>query len=463
MDEKLDLPFDAGFSGGIVDSTGLIRIAGELEIKPGKLSVKLPAFLGYVFDDVELQAYKVQFAGIGDYTPAFLTTHDHTYVLIDRDGQVVVQFTEPTTDEKRMNIYLCDIIHPNGLVDAIVPKFDYVVQGDNVLGDALRFLDPVIRGCKVVPNGLNLDIYSGSILIRNSEDLTRTDVIDISAANSFSFVYTMTNSVYSGLTTIIDPNNYDNGNVLTAVPPGLYTVQRIGITHLKEYVVQYGTVVHPSLTSALGYITDADINFEVETGLAQGAVLAYLIVQQGSATIQAYRTNNFGEAVEPVGAIAAAGALLVVNNLSDLSNVATAQLNLGAGAVNGLATLDALGKLTSSQLPFTKQYYGYSNILQVHNVGINTVLESVVDNTTTVDATFVRLQFYVDVVDRTLYYELYNETAAALLASGILAVSGFQNIVVVKPVASSVLSVKMNKNLPGGTDPTVRGLVISYE
>lgn len=46
-----------------------------------------------------------------------------------------------------------------------------------------------------------------------------------------------------------------------------------------------------------------------------------------------------------------AGALLAANNLSDLGSLATAQTNLGAGAANGLATLDATAKVPSSQLP----------------------------------------------------------------------------------------------------------------
>ncbi len=469
--EPLDLPVDPGYPGGIVDSTGLVRITGVLEIKPGKLSVKLPAFLGYVFDDVELKAYRVQFAGIGDYTPAYLVTHDHTYVLVDRLGDIVVQNTVPTTDEKRMNIYLCDIVHPDGFVAALVPKFDYVVQESNTLGDALRFLDPVIRGCKIIPNGVNLqlDIYSGSILIRNAEDLTRTDVIDVQADSAISFFYTMADGNYSASVNTVDPNNYDNGGVLTAVPPGMFSVQRIGITHEKQYVIQYGDILFGTMAATLAYITDADVNFTVEPGLTQGATLAYLAIQQGCISLliggqaQLHKTNNFGEAVEPVAAISSAGALLVANNLSDLSNVATARTNLGAGAANGLATLNASGKLTASQLPFTKQYYGNTGVLKVHNTVSTKVLESVLDNTTSIDATNVRIQFYVDIVDRNLDYVIMNDTLPGLITNGSMAVSGFQNIVVAKPVATAVLSVRMSKNLVSGTDPIVRGLVISYE
>jgi len=469
--EPLDLPIDPSFGNSIVDSTGLVRITGNLEIKPGKLAVKLPPFIGYVFDEDELKAYKVQFPGTSDYTPAFLTTHDHTYVLIDRTGAIVVQNTEPTTDDRRMNIYLCDIVHPGGFVAALIPKFDYVVQESNALGDALRCLDPVIRGCKIIANGanLNLDIYSGSILIRNVEDMTRTDVLDIDADTAFSFVYSKLDGVYGPSTNVVDPNNFDNGGVLSPVVAGMFTVQRIGITHDKQFVIQYGTVLFGSMTSALTYITNADVNFDTEPGLAQGATLAYIAVQQGAVALnigsiaQIHKTNNFGEAMEPVNAASAAGVLLVANNLSDLSNVTTARTNLGAGAPNGLATLDASSKLTASQLPFTKQYYGSTGPLKVHNTLTSKVLESIVDNTTTLDATNVRVQFYVEIVDRNLDYVIFNDTLPGLITSGSMAVSGFQNIVVAKPVANSVISVRLSKNIVGGTDPIVRGLVISYE
>lgn len=45
------------------------------------------------------------------------------------------------------------------------------------------------------------------------------------------------------------------------------------------------------------------------------------------------------------------GDMLAANNLSDLTNKATARTNLGAGAANGLATLDATSKIPTSQLP----------------------------------------------------------------------------------------------------------------
>lgn len=67
--EPLDLPIDPSFGNSIVDSTGLVRITGNLEIKPGKLAVKLPPFIGYVFDEDELKAYKVQFPGTIATTP----------------------------------------------------------------------------------------------------------------------------------------------------------------------------------------------------------------------------------------------------------------------------------------------------------------------------------------------------------------------------------------------------------
>ena len=59
--EALEFPTDPNFSGVSVDSTGLVRMTGDLEIKPGKLSVKLPPFLGYIFDAEEMKAFKVQF------------------------------------------------------------------------------------------------------------------------------------------------------------------------------------------------------------------------------------------------------------------------------------------------------------------------------------------------------------------------------------------------------------------
>lgn len=470
--EPLDLPIDSVITiGAAVDSTGLVRITGVLEIKPGKTAVKLPPFIGYIFDEDELKAYKIQFPGTSDYTPAFLTTHDHTYVLIDRNANIVVQYTEPTNDNCCANIYFCDIIHPSGFVAAIIPKFDYVVQENNALGDAIRFLDPVIRGCRIVPNGsnLNLDIYSGSILIRNIEDMTKTDVLDVEAKNAFSFVYSKLDGVYSNSTNIIDPENYDNGGVLSTVVPGMFTVQRIGINHNKQFVVQYGNILFGSMSDTLNYITNADVNFDTEPGLSQGATLAYLAIQQGNVALnikpqaQIYKTNNLGESVEPPNAASSTGSLLVANNLSDLSNVFDARLNLGAGVPNGLATLNSTGKLTNSQIPFTKQYYGSTGPLKVHNTLSSKVLESIVDNVTSADAINVRIQFYVEIVDRNLDYVIFNDTLPGLITNGSMAVSGFQNIVVAKPISNSIISVRFSKNIIGGTDPMVKGLVISYE
>ncbi len=80
---------------------------------------------------------------------------------------------------------------------------------------------------------------------------------------------------------------------------------------------------------------------------ATGAVL-------GGVIVGANITNTSGTiSLTGANVTAALGytPLSAANNLSDLANAATARTNLGAGAANGLATLDATSKIPVAQIP----------------------------------------------------------------------------------------------------------------
>jgi len=467
--EALPDPQDATVLTPVIDSTGMVRISGALEIRIDKLHVKLPAFFGYIFDDEDYKAHRINFPGVDNYEPEFRTTADKTHVLIARTGEIYALDTPPTTADRRLNIYLCEIDHAAGEITTVIPRFDYVVQEGNNLGDALRFLDPVIRGCLIEANGANLHLnrYSGAILLRNAEDLTRTDVIDVSAEEKFSFCYTDRNSNIGLETDEINPNFYDNDGVIEPVPDGSYTVQRIGITYDKHYLIQYGDTVLNTLLEASDYLARADFDYPIEAGLAQGATLCYLVIRHGTVSLIAdgdakfIKTNNFGEFANS-GALDSVGNLLAVNNLADVANVAQARINLGAGLAGGLATLNNQVKIPQVNLPFIRQTYGTSGTLIVHNIEYLTVLRVVFDTTTSLNATNMRIQFHSEIVDRQIEYTVDDLTNVENLAAGVILANGLQNILV--PVSvSGLIAIAVRKDAVGGVDPIISGLVVSYE
>jgi hypothetical protein len=427
-DEKLPYPIDPKFGPfGIpsINSTGIVELKGLLSINVGATTIFIPAFDGTIYDKSTRSTTTISFVGDDAYSPEFLLSDPYTNVLFDVDGALIAINTAPTDVQMRDFIWLCQIQHPNGVITDIISKFDYVTQESNNIGDVLSFLDPVIRGCKIVPNGVNLqiNIQAGNIMIKDIGTVNNPSVITIQATIGLGFRYATYNSQYSILTTTVTPNFYDANGSITAVPAGLFTIQRIGIRFDRTFLIQYGNQLYASMATAIAALNDVDTNFPTEPSLESGATLCYLILQQGTVSLLAsgvnfIPTDNFGE---------------VVNSLTTVSLLPSKQ------------TFGALNK-------YLVNVTTYSNILYFPFIASNFV-----------DQLTMQIVLYVTITDTTMDYQLVDEIAPSTLGTGTISTTGNHILTFATPSIDSLLNFSIKRSSVGGVDPVVKGVYITFD
>lgn len=475
FDEKLTLAYGLGdFDLPIINSTGVIKLDDDFKILPGSISVSIPAFQGYIFNQETTISNPIDYKGNSNYTPQFLLTADATHVLIDVDSEITAQSTEPNDQQKEDFVYLCEIQHPQGIVTNIVQHYDSVTQGSNKLGNLVRFLDPMVRRCNITPNGNNLllDINAGQIMINAVGD-DQTYTSDIKAESPMSFQYTTQDSTYGAATTSVDPDNYDNAGVVTAVTPGNYTIQRMGLTFDKTKLIQYGRTQYANIEAAIVAFNDIETNFLIEDGMNKGAILGYILVQQGVTDLSDTSTgvivpvDIFGEIKNPladtiISTITTGTALLAANNLSDLTNASTARTNLGAGAANGLAQLNASSQVVAAQLPATIQPQGILQQIKVTNTAYEEVLYVPIVSTLYTGLANVNIVFYVEIGNRNLDYEVREELGPSVVTTGTITTTGHKQITFARPGGDIILKLALKKSAIDGDHPLLKGLLVSF-
>lgn len=120
------------------------------------------------------------------------------------------------------------------------------------------------------------------------------------------------------------------------------------------------TEVTSTAAGDFAYVVDVSDTTDSPQGSSRKVQISNLLPDSGATAgiygdgthVPVITVNGKGQIISiSVAAISGSGSLLAANNLSDLANPATARTNLGAGAPNGLATLDANSKVPITQIP----------------------------------------------------------------------------------------------------------------
>lgn len=204
----------------------------------------------------------VTWSAFSAQTVTNLATAEVSYIYINETGAIVQQTTEPTPASRRNDIFLCRLVHPdNTTIVAAGNRPDISIDLGNQFGDLVRALGLIrVSGLGVSPatllqfNTAAGTIFNiGSNFANNNED---PHYIDTAAKTPTSFTYVTQASGSSAAATSIDPTQYDNAGVLTAIggSPNSATIQRVFIFPSGQIYVQYGQTVYPSLADALAGI-----------------------------------------------------------------------------------------------------------------------------------------------------------------------------------------------------------------
>ena len=191
-----------------------------------------------------------------------IATADATYVLVNSASTLYQQTTYPTPQQRRENIFLGKVVHPNRTSLLTVNNtVDYDVSPMSALRDLWSPIKLINQG--VLPSfntGLTFNTSLGSLYgngIGWTTNQLNPNSVTISAKTSASFFYRTQTGGTSGLVSVIDPTKYDVNGVITsvgAVGSNDATNQRIYLYPTGVINVLYGQTIYTTLTEAIANI-----------------------------------------------------------------------------------------------------------------------------------------------------------------------------------------------------------------
>lgn len=238
--------------------------------------------------------YRIKFAGVTGVNVINLLSQPVTYISIDKD-QVITQASNfPTATGRRNAAFLARLNHSDNIQISFVNNFpDYKGALSSSLYDLMDAIAPfIISGLTVTQNGANLkfNTAAGSVFFRSANfvsDPTNPHRLDFAAQAPAAF-RKVTRSSTTDLVDVndIDPANYDNAGVVTAIGGGSGTssIQRVYKYKSGAVRVQYGPTTYSNLAAALEAV--ATESFVVNPSVEQTAVLiATIVISKGCTSL----------------------------------------------------------------------------------------------------------------------------------------------------------------------------------
>jgi len=205
----------------------------------------------------------INYSGGTNISVTNIASADSTYILINSGLTITQQVTFPTPQQRRENIFLGKINHPNRTsILNINQTVDYDVSPMSSLRDLWSPIKLINQGIIPSPNGANLSFNTsagtlwGNGINWNNNQLSPNNV-NISAKVPASFFYRTQTGGTSSSVTVIDPTKYDVGGAITTITPAGSndaTNQRIYMYPTGVINVLYGQTRYTTLAEAIANI-----------------------------------------------------------------------------------------------------------------------------------------------------------------------------------------------------------------
>jgi hypothetical protein len=191
-----------------------------------------------------------------------LTSSFDTYLLVNSGGTLYQTNTYPTPQERRQNIFLGRVVHPNKTTILNVEQsVDYDVSPLSSLRDLWVPIKIINEGVVPSPNGATLTFKTSSGTFWGNgigfpTDELNPNAITVPGYLPASFYYTtQTGGTFTVTTTTVDTTKYDVNGVAVNVPgSGNYTTQRIYMSQSGVIRLQYGQSFYSTLAKAIAAI-----------------------------------------------------------------------------------------------------------------------------------------------------------------------------------------------------------------
>ncbi|MHA8078658.1 hypothetical protein [Aquirufa antheringensis] len=293
-------------STGVFTFTG-ITVTGATTFNVGSAE-------GYIVDnttDIEHPSMKyLEFAGATGLSTPYLASHTMTYLYLDPTGALQMSGTELTPTQRRQNILLGKLGHPDH-----TNIISYYVQPD-VLQSPLSQLRDVWQPIRLVNDGftatanganLNFNTTAGTLFglgIGYGANPNSPSSLAIAAKTPVTFQYRTRNGGVNTDVTLIDPTKYDNAGTLTTVAgTGAHaTNQRIFLLQNGKIRVQYGQTDYTTFANAIAGIQSE--SFSTYAGIKDYGILIGILTVRKDATnlsdpakAQFFNVTKFGETI----------------------------------------------------------------------------------------------------------------------------------------------------------------------
>ena len=334
---------------------------------------------GYIVDnttDIEHPTMKyLEYAGATGVSTPYLASHTMTYVYLDNTGTLQLSGTELTPAQRRQNILLGKLGHPDHTsIISTYTQPDVLQSPLSQLRDVWQPIRLVNDGFTAIANGANLNFNTtaGTLFglgIGYGTNPNSPSSLAISAKTPATFQYrTQIGGVNTDLTSI-DPTKYDNAGTLTTVAgTGAHaTNQRIFLLQNGKIRVQYGQTDYTTLANAIAGIQSE--SFSTYAGIKDYGILIGILTVRKDATnlsdpakAQFFNVTKFGETIGATSGVVTSdlqqsynnGAQIITNSTSgafdirrgtaaDTDNVVVLQ----NGAGTPVLTINGAGTITS--------------------------------------------------------------------------------------------------------------------
>jgi len=246
----------------------------------------------------EMRLKLLSYPGVTGQLPPNPTTNVFTTLaLIESSTEGVAELlmtSEGSMDSqtRRETVALVGVLHPNGDGIIIDSTEDYQLAfgWSQVLNDMTQCRKACVNGNEITANGANLsfDRAVGTTDLPFFNAVTSQWLNPTRRINDAQVIQAFVKQAQDpagpflgGLVTVIDPDNYDNNGVITALTNNKWTVQRVFLFgQSSTMTVSYGQNVYSSQSEAES-VVEAE-NFIDPNNTRAGVWVASLVVKKGT-------------------------------------------------------------------------------------------------------------------------------------------------------------------------------------
>lgn len=274
--------------------TGVLH-GGILSINADNTKFDMSAGTAVFVDYTDPENPTINMVEFGPFTAVSvptIATAPTTYVAINNLGEIVQSTIDFTATQRRTHAVIGLLVHSNNVNLNLVNQLTTAMSGvANQLHDFMYAIGPLnLTGNRYTANGANLSLdKSAGVVFKVGSNWGNNPLVphnlSIAGGTAITFRYRKRDSVEYADTTVIDPNNYDNAGVLTALSNNFYSIQRINLFQSGVTRIQYGQAQYSTMDAALAAL-DSEL-FVTESNIAANAIYrAYLIVKKGTTSLQ---------------------------------------------------------------------------------------------------------------------------------------------------------------------------------